>query len=108
MDKAKAAEKVLHLLKLASDNSNENESKAAGEMAMRIVEKYKLTREDLGLAQAEHRQKSAPRPRQQQHVVRVVVVQQPMGWTTASTGSATTSTASYSYYPGGWSDWRRP
>ena len=106
MDKTKVAKKVLHLLRLSQNNPNENEAKAAGEMAVKLIEKYGLTGADMEPLLDEQRHAAAPSPRRQQpvyrqpvRVVRVVVQPAASGWVTYSTtgssvGGDTTSTSS--------------
>ena len=108
MDKRKAAEKVVYLLRLAQNNPNNNEAEAAGKAASRLVEKYGLTDADIKPLIDEQRRAAGPSQRNMQRprvVVRVVfrptifggdsytVVGSPYYWggTSASTSTSTTS-----------------
>jgi len=98
MDKARVVKKVLHLLRLAQDKSNENESELAGKTAEKLIKKYNISVDDLApFLEAERRvARPTPQPRQPGGVVIV------WSWNGGSTSYTTDTSSTTSSYPYGW------
>lgn len=94
-ERQKVVKKVVALLRLAQDQSNENESKLASTRALELIERNKVTRQEvLFVANAQ----SAPRRRVPSPVARqprrvVFVTSSPgVGWSTSSSTNTTATT----------------